>query len=523
MPSYEELVLANDAIWSLLSAGAGARLAALPGVVQVSVGAKERAGRATRELCIRVYVKAKRALNDLTDYERIPPEIDGVPTDVIVDEPAHRLDEDTTEHRPLKGGICISNNIIASKVTMQGKEAVIAFGTFGCVATRTSNRKAVLLTNWHVAMAHEGSIGAPIFQPGLASTEGVQPPDTPLRPTTKDGMIATIVDAIHTDRVDAAIAELDVSSCCRCCGLDFRNEINGLSENGRPPSSRMVGMRVAVPTKAVFKVGITTGRKEGIVVDMHKSLPQFDLGNGVKNDFVEQMVIAAVQEEEFSLPGDSGSVIVDEDGYIVGLLFGGNSLPAGSNRGYANRITDVCAALHITINLDHTTHTAGARVAVPADGLASPADVRGAELYAAARARLLASPAGAWLLALAEEHRAEIVTLVTTHRPVTVAWHRAGGPAVFASAVEAVRAGNESLPLPPNGLSLERALSRVGDALAAHGTPALRAAIAQHRTHLLAAVRDSRTFGDVLETLSMLRADRADTDARQVLTAPMAS
>ena len=61
------------------------------------------------------------------------------------------------------------------------------------------------------------------------------------------------------------------------------------------------------------------------------------------------------------------------------------------------------------------------------------------EAYAAARERVVAHPmaqhvlehpAGAWLFALGEAHREEVVRLVTTHRPVSVAWHRAGGPCV---------------------------------------------------------------------------------------------
>ena len=102
---------------------------------------------------------------------------------------------------------------------------------------------------------------------------------------------------------------------------------------------------------------------------------------------------------------------------------------------------------------------------------------------------------------MTEEHREEIVHLVTGHRPVTVAWHRAGGPAFFAAGVNTLRAGGDTLPSLADGTSLDLALARVGDALVAHGSPALRAAIEAHRVAILDAVRGSITLGEVLDKL----------------------
>ncbi|MEP6692651.1 MAG: hypothetical protein ABJD07_15950, partial [Gemmatimonadaceae bacterium] len=120
---------------------------------------------------------------------------------------------------------------------------------------------------------------------------------------------------------------------------------------------------------------------------------------------------------------------------------------------------------------------------------------------ATALARLSADPAGAWLLARAEEHRDEIVQLITTDRPVSVVWHRAGGPAFFAAGLNTLRAGGDALPTLAGGSALDESLARVGDALATHGSPALRGAIATHRAALIAAVRGSTTLGDVLDKL----------------------
>lgn len=499
--SHEELAAANAAIWALLEDGADAQLRAYPDVAHVSVGAKERGGRVTRDLCIRVYVSTKRPLNALPPSVRIPREIDGVPTDVNAIPTNLQLLEDNARYRPLKGGINISNKIIAAK----GGTSVLSVGTLGCTATRRSNRKPVLLSCAHVLMAHGAKKTNYIFQPGPVSIAGTPPPPQPIIPGKDNDMIGWIVDSKFDNKVDAAIAQLDVSSCCRCCGLDFKDEIAGLSQGGVPPSNKLLGMREPLPTKNVYKVGIRTGRQEGILVDAHTPLPGFPI-EGVPHDFTDQISIASLSNSyPFAWGGDSGSVVVDEDGFVVGLIFGATTNLPPNDRAYANHMTDVCTALQIDLNLTGPGDASGARIVVPAPNVFDDPLPAGAELYEAARARLLAHPAGPGLLALAEAHREEIVTLVTTRRPVTVAWHRAGGPAMFASALNTLRAGAETLPVPPDGSTLDSALAALGAVLATHGSPALREAIAAHREVLLAAARDSVTLEDVLGKL-----DRAE-------------
>ncbi|HVM97515.1 MAG TPA: hypothetical protein VMT89_14055, partial [Candidatus Acidoferrales bacterium] len=379
-------------------------------------------------------------------------------------------------------------------------EVAWSVGTFGCTATRNSNGKPVLLSCSHVLMSHGAAFGDYIFQPAPVDPPNIPVPTQPvLHPGKNDDMIAKIVDSKLTDRVDAAIAELDVSTWCRCCGLDFLDEINGLSKDGTPASNKIVGMRAAVPTKPLYKVGMRTGRTEGILVDPNYSPQDVDIG-GTTHSFTGQLLIASVSDTEpFSWSGDSGSAIFDEDGYIVGLLFGGTLQIDANQRSYANQISDVCAALGITINLTMTQTSAGA--AAQSISASPYGAMTGAELYGEVRKQLLADPAGAWLFALAEEHREEIVRLVTTRRPVTVAWHRAGGPALFAAALNTLRAGGDALPVPADGGTLEAALAKVGAALEAHGSPALQAAIAAHRYALLDAVKDSARIGELLAKL----------------------
>jgi hypothetical protein len=497
MTRYEELVAKNAALRKVLEAGAGEKLRRIPGVRHVSVGVKVRDRRPTDELCIRVYVRVKRPERELSPTERIPKMIDGVPTDVIVERPTE-FTVDAARYRPLKGGIMISNQIIG--LNASGTGTTMEAGTFGCTGTRNSDGAPVLLSNWHVIMANGARIGEPVFQPAPLDIPDVPLARLPVRRVDTEDIIAHISRAVVNETVDAAIAKLDVSSCCRCCGLDFRDEILGLSEGGKPPSNKILGLRAAVPQMKVYKVGITTGRTVGKVMDVNYDNLVARLA-GVEYTFNGQIEIAADDPDEFfSRRGDSGAAVIDEDGYIVGLLFGSTDVPP-DHRAYANHIADVCQEMQITINLTQGGGTAGERSA--ARRVTFPVEVSptGAELYAKTRKRVESDPAGQWLWALAEEHREEIVTLVTTHRRVSVVWHRAGGPAIFATALNALRAGDdETLPVPPGG-TLESAMASVGIALAMHGSEKLRAALSRHRDALLGAARGSTTLTEFLDKL----------------------
>ncbi len=512
MATYEELAAREAAVRKVLDDGAEARLLGLANVKHVSLGAKQIGGRPTGDLAIRVYVDKKVPLYLLPPDQQIPREIDGVPTDVNVIRTARFL-ADLVRYRPIHGGISISNQII---YTDSNNLAAITGGTFGCTATRRSNHKNVLLTNWHIAVGDYGGNGKYIFQPATPPDPNLPPPPNPIYPQKNDDMIATVVDSRINATVDAAIAELDVSSCCRCCGLDFDDGVPGLTDENvltdQPylPGNKIIGMRPPVTGKKLYKVGISTFTTEGTLLDANTpSVGPMTLGKN-SYTFTNQISIASTTPgNPFSSAGDSGAVIVDEDNYIVGLLFGSSSEPDDvlhlHDESYANQIKDVCDTLKIDINFSKTKTGAGARVALPPritfDHYLSS---EGNELYARAREQLLADPAGAWLFALGEQHREELVTLVTSHRPVTVVWHRLGGPAFFAAAIKNFRSGIDTLPVPAYG-TLEDALSKLGDVLAAHGSPELREAIATHREVLLAAAHDSVTVADILAKLNAAR------------------
>lgn len=501
MPTRDELLAANAAIRKVLDEGAEARLRAIPGVVHVSVGLKIKNAKVTDELCIHVYVAAKRPLADLDPAERIPETINGLHTDVNEVRKAE-FTIDTTRYRPLKGGCLIGNEIVdLDGSDPSGSATQKGAGTFGCTATRVSDGSPVLLSNWHVLMKNGANIGDPIFQPVALRIPILDTSTLPRRLGDKDDAIAFIVDARITSAIDAGIARLDVSSCCRCCGLDFRDEIIGLSVDGHPPSNGIIGRRAAVPGSTVYKVGAVTGRTVGRVVT-DSAGPLEGTLDGVNYTLDGQIDIASQDTSlRFSTYGDSGAVLIDEEGYVVGLLFGESGAPPNAHS-YANHIDDVCTELGIEINFAEGHGTAGARTQPSRHTFPQTMSLSGQELYAKTRARLMSDPAGAWLWELAEEHREEIVTLINTQRRVSVVWHRVGGPAVFALALEKLRTGDdETLPSPPDEVSLDEALARIGSALAAHGSQTLRDGLAEHSEALLTSVRGSTTLSEFLAKL----------------------
>jgi hypothetical protein len=499
MPSYEELVANERALREILADGAEEELRSIPGVVHVSVGLKERGRKVTREPSFRIYVQDKRPMHSLPPGERIPSRIHGIATDVIPVGGNYDFAGDTTRHRPLLGGIAISNGIIPDVAWLDEP----LYGTLCCIATLVEDGSPVLLTCAHVLLAGGGKKHGHVYQPqpALGHYAPFDATHLPVSPIDDEYAIGEIIDASYTSKVDVGIARIDVSSWCRCCGIDTRDEINGISAEVspgvfKPLTNGIVGQRVAVDDMKVFKVGQRTGRTAGRVVTADYG-PETIRGRV----FTGQIEIESVDPtKRFSRKGDSGSAVIDEDGYIVGMVFAQNDLDPPEGRTLANHIAPVCAEVGITINFTPANTTAGARVAA-LSGLPVPTGA-GAEAHRQVRERLLRDAAGAHLFALADAHRAEIVRLVTERRPVTVAWHRAHGPAFFATAVNTLRAGGTALPREIEGLSVHDALERMGVVLAAHGSPELRRAIMTYGPPLLEATLDSATLDDVIQRLN---------------------
>jgi len=501
MKSDDELRAENEAIREMLARSAESRLRAIPGVIHVSVGLKETNGRVTDQLCVRVYVREKRDRAELPDDEIIPREIDGVPTDVNT-VGTFEFQVDSTRYRPILGGSQITNRIIAQNEELTATEMMR--GTLGCLAIDNTDDAPVLLSNWHVLYAHTGDDGDRIYQPAPASSPPLTLLDLPFRPKDDTDKIAVNRRGKVTNKVDAAIAAVDVSSCCNCCGIEYSNEINGLSVGGKPPRSTIVDKTKAVSGMTVYKVGQSTSRSEGKVVDANH--PSFTITKGGENfTFAGQIAIQHVDKTKpFSTRGDSGAVVINNENKIVGLIFaaGQNVEVLGQNEKFvtiANHIDDVLGALNIRIPFSD-------KIVVNAGEVRSDVVVREApipEPYRALRERLLRHENTARLFALGERHANEITYLVNHCKPVTIAWHKNHGPALLATVMSAIRDGDPRLPRLVKGVAPYETVERMRAVLSQYGSAALQAHLARPETApMLEELKDCTGVDEVIDRLA---------------------
>ena len=473
MKTNEELRAENQAIREMLATGPADELLALPGVVHVSVGLKETNGEVTDQLCVRVYVKEKKDKEALSPTELIPPNVNSVSTDVNVI-PEFEFQEDFTKYRPIKGGIQISNRIIELNDAGNGRQ--IHRGTLGCIAIDTTDDAPVMLSNWHVLYAASGKNGDKVYQPPPVNLALVQLGDLPFKPKDEVDKIGVLRRKEIDNSVDCAIAAIDVSSCCHCCGIHYSNEIPGLSKNGVPPRNTIVGDERATSGMKVFKVGQASGRTEGKVVD--DNYPNFPITkDGTTHEFFGQIAIQHVDTTKaFSVQGDSGSVIINDQNKIVGLLFasGKKVKVKGVEQPFvtiANHISDVFTALKIRIPYSQNVEVISGETLtdVPRD-LEAPIP----EPYRALRDRLESNNVTAKLFAIGQRHSEEVTYLVNHCRPVTVTWRRAEGPALLATIMGAVRDGHYRLPDAIKGITPLELLERMRAVLGQHGSVELK-------------------------------------------------
>lgn len=222
----------------------------------------------------------------------------------------------TSRFRPIKPGTSIGNQ----KITDTGYTDA---GTLGGFPT-LPNGEHIILSNNHV-IAHNlpgeslGSIGDSIVQPGTLDG-GKSPADT-IGQLSKWITIAPS----GSNRVDCAYATINSGIT-----LDANTLCNYRINSTIIPR---IGMEIK-------KAGRTTGCTYGFIESIDVST-NVDYGTG-KALFTGQVITS----NNFLSTGDSGSVVVTNDGYnnAVGLLFAGT----GNNQGVFNLMTEVEQSLGIS-------------------------------------------------------------------------------------------------------------------------------------------------------------------------------
>jgi len=289
-------------------------------VVACGVGFKETEGRITDEPCVVVSVTKKMPEAQLSPADIVPKKLDEVKTDVVETGVIRALQSPTDRWRPAPGGVSIGHIDITA-------------GTLGCLVTR-GNQLFILSNNHVLANTNAAQKGDPIIQPGrydggtlddqIATLEdfvpikfGEEPPTCPIATGMESVLnwLARLLGSSHRvmtfrevparNLVDAAIA--------RPLSDDLVEK--RILEIGVPKGSREATL--GTPVK---KSGRTSGFTTGNIIQIDVTA-QVSYGEGKTAIFENQLMAGAM-----SKGGDSGSAVLDEEDYVIGLLFAGSNV-----------------------------------------------------------------------------------------------------------------------------------------------------------------------------------------------------
>jgi hypothetical protein len=490
------------------------RLLDLPGVNAIGMSLKAVAGELVPEFALIVHVTEKRPLDALSPPQRIPPEIDGVKTDVVVGGPFRAGQGpaiDDTAYRPLRGGAAIS-------IEGRGK------GTLGCIvvnqdATIDPSKKFLLLTNAHV-----------LFQPPdlHRTNENVGQPDTcsvcsPCLDRTiarldHDGVLSA--GAPPAPMPTPAVPGVDAGVATLNPGTQWLPEVIATGEGDSITTKPIAGIRSlkgpdplepdpdvlfkldeqgnikrdkqghVTHLLGVYKRGARTRESNGWVHDLHitNNIEYQDLPSdpSIRLRLYDQIgIVPKTDHVAFALQGDSGSVVLDAAQQIVGLLYG---VPLKEKWGDTPFFEMMCTASPIAAVQDHLNvkvadratypgvqivpqplHTVTPAVAVADEAPASFVVQRLAD----AQDELQRTVTGSRLAQIARVRIPEIRALIEGNLRVAVVWGRIEGRRWLEQGLQCVLDRGYAFPSQLEGRSLVDCAERLMGILEVHGSAEL--------------------------------------------------
>ena len=289
-----------------------------PNVLTCGVGFKESEGVITDEPCVVVGVMKKVPKAQLTAQELVPKVLSqAIKTDVVEVGQIRAFQGHQDRWRPAPGGVSIGHHAITA-------------GTLGCLVAK--NSQTYILSNNHVlANSNNAETGDAILQPG--SHDG----------GTMADQIATLAEFVPIDFGDAppecSIAtgvEQILNAVAKAMGS--RHRITTFQES---PGTNLVDCAIALPTspdivsKEILKIGVPKGAHEatlGTAVQKSGRTTSHTTGQIIQIDLTVQVAYGTrtatftdqLMAGAMSAGGDSGSAVLDSEGYVVGLLFAGS-------------------------------------------------------------------------------------------------------------------------------------------------------------------------------------------------------
>jgi hypothetical protein len=331
------------------------RLLALPGVVAVGIGYREKGGVKTDELCITVSVKEKLPAAELPRVALVPRVLDvAVQTDVRQTGEIQALGL-TTRERPCPAGYSVGHWQITA-------------GTLGVWVKRGAAAGLYILSNNHVlANSNEAAIGDRIWQPGHADGGGEADLIARLSEYVRINFIGRVGNGKKKPPSSAfwRAAKWFPNHVAKLARCPYRLVVraDGVIEQPTPNLVDAAIALVAAPEFALERIGPELLAVEGVrdlglgervhkwgrttthtsgYVDQIALTSSVSYGKGVAM-FEDQVGIKA-DSGEFSAGGDSGSAILTEDNYLGGLLFAG-----GSDLTIANKMSHVISFLGVRV------------------------------------------------------------------------------------------------------------------------------------------------------------------------------
>lgn len=294
-------------------------------VVGVGTGYKVSRGEQTDELCIVTLVRQKVPKSGLSSESLVPPEVDGVRTDIIEVGDLWAFQTPLSRWRPAPAGVSISHYQSPA-------------GTLGCVVRDREYGTRLILSNNHVlANNNEAKLGDPILQPSptdggqngqdiLAYLVRVQPllfagdskeVNKAAKGFVKLGnflsrLFGSTVNFSASKNLPAQVNYIDAALARPADDSNILDEIQGI---GRV--SQTIPARLGMPVRKFGRTtGLTTGRVT--VLDATITINYF---NGCQARFENQIITTPMSQG-----GDSGSLLVDGNAPLaVGLLFAGSA------------------------------------------------------------------------------------------------------------------------------------------------------------------------------------------------------
>ncbi len=134
------------------------------------------------------------------------------------------------------------------------------------------------------------------------------------------------------------------------CALMRLDKTTALTRWNAALGDNIKGARILQPSDlgtTVTKIGRTTGVRTGNIVAVEVDGLPVDMGGQIVR-FSDQVEISGGPTTDFSAAGDSGSLILDKDGWAVALLFAGGS-DGTQDLTFGNYLTNVLAALGVEL------------------------------------------------------------------------------------------------------------------------------------------------------------------------------